>query len=95
MTAEGAYRCFFETYDKLEDNWQQQRLLLKPKYFENFDNDTKRMLEEESKVLRCVVDKVPDLREIEDCLAVVVDYRKDLLRSTNYWKILFQSRTNC
>ena len=28
MTAEGAYRCFFETYDNLEDNRQQQRLLL-------------------------------------------------------------------
>ena len=24
MTAEGAYRCFFETYDNLEDNRQQQ-----------------------------------------------------------------------
>ena len=52
MTAEGAYRCFFETYDNLEDNRQQQRLLLKPKYFESFDNDTKRMLEEKRKVLR-------------------------------------------
>ena len=80
MTAEGAYRCFFETYDNLEDNRQQQRLLLKPKYFESFDNDTKRMLEEKSKVLRCVVDKVPDLRDIEECCAVVVYYRKDTLR---------------
>ena len=75
MTAEGAYRCFFETYNR-----QQQRLLLKPKYFESFDNDTKRMLEEKSKVLRWVVDKVPDLQDIEDCRAVVVDYRKDTLR---------------
>ena len=32
------------------------------------------------KVLRWVVDKVPDLRDIEDCRAVVVDYRKDTLR---------------
>ena len=80
MTAEGAYRCFFETYDNLEDNRQQQRLLLKPKYFESFDNDTKRMLEEKRKVLRWVVDKVPDLRGIEDCRAIVVDYRKDTLR---------------
>ena len=80
MTAEGAYRCFFETYDNLEDNRHKQRLLLKPKYFENFDNDTKRMLEEKSKVLRWVVDKVPDLRDIEDCREVVVDYRKDTLR---------------
>ena len=80
MTAEGAYRCFFETYDNLEDNRQQQRLLLKPKYFESFDNDTKRMLEEKGKVLRWVVDKIPDLRFFENCRAVVVDYRKDTLR---------------
>ena len=80
MTAEGAYRCFFETYYNLEDNRQQQRLLLKPKYFESFDNDTKRMLEEKRKVLRWVVDKIPDLRFFENCRAVVVDYRKDTLR---------------
>ena len=70
MTAEGAYRCFFETYDNLEDNRQQQMLLLKPKYFESFDNDTKCMLEEKSKVLRWVVDKIPDLQDNEDCRAV-------------------------
>ena len=80
MTAEVAYRCFFETYDNLEVNRHQQRLLLKPEYFESFDNDTERMLEEKSKVLRWVVDKVPDLRDIEDCCAVVVDYRKDTFR---------------
>ena len=68
---------------ELEDNRQQQRLLLKPKYFESFDNDTKRMLEEKSKVLRWVVDKIPDLQDIEDCRAVVVDYRKDTLRWYN------------
>ena len=83
MTAEGAYRCFFETYDDLEDNRQQQRLLLKPKYFESFDNDTKRMLEEKRKVLRWVVDQIPDLQDFEDCRAVVVDYRKDTLRWYN------------
>ena len=80
MTAEDAHQCFFEKYDNLEDNQQQQSLLLKPKHFENFDNDIKRMLEEKSKVLRWVVDKVPDLRDIEDCRAVVFDYRKDTLR---------------
>ena len=80
MTAEGVYRCFFETYDNLEDNRQQQRLLSKPKYFKIFENDTKRMLEEKSKVLRWVVDKIPDLRFLEDCRAVVVDYQKDTLR---------------
>ena len=80
MTAEGAYQCFFEKYENLDDNLQQQRLLLKPKYFENFHNDNRRMLEEKYKVLRWVVDKVPDLRDIEDCRAVVVDYRKDTLQ---------------
>ena len=80
MTSEGAYRCFFEIYDNLEDNRQQQRLLLKPKYFESFENDTKRMLEQKRKVLRRVVDKVPDLRDIENCRAIVFDYRKDTLR---------------
>ena len=30
--------------------------------------------------MRWVVDKVPDLRDIEDCRAVVVDYRKDTMR---------------
>ena len=34
-------------------------------------------------VLRWVVDKVPDLRDIEDWRAVVVDYRKDALRGYN------------
>ena len=38
------------------------------------------MLEERSKVFRWVVDKVPDLRDIEDCRSVVVDYQKDTLR---------------
>ena len=61
MTAESAYRGFFETYDNLEANKKRQRLLLKPKYLEAFDNDTKRMLEEKSKVLERVVDKVPFL----------------------------------
>ena len=88
MTAEGAYQCFFETYDNLEDNRQRQRLLLKPKYFENFEIDTKRLLEEKSnlayireKSFAMVVDKVHDLRDIEKCRAVVVDYRKDSMRA--------------
>ena len=65
MTAESEYRGFFETYDHLEANRNLQRLLLKPKYLEAFDNDTKRMLEEKSKVLRSVVDKVQFFRDIE------------------------------
>ena len=38
---------------------------MKPKYFEKFDFDTKRMLEEKSNVLKCIVDKVSVLRDIE------------------------------
>ena len=65
MTAESSYRGFFQTYDNLEANRKQQRLLLKPKYLKAFDSDNKRMLEGKSKVLRSVVDKVPFLRDIE------------------------------
>ena len=61
MTAESAHQFFFETYDSLEDNTRQQRLLFKPKYLEAFDKETKRMLENKSKFLRRVVDKVPSL----------------------------------
>ena len=56
MTVEGAYRVFFETYDNLEANRKQRRLLLKPKYLEAYDNDTKRTFEEKSKDLRWVVE---------------------------------------
>ena len=49
MTAESAYRFFFETHDKLEANRKQQKLILKPKYLEAFDNATRRMLEKKSK----------------------------------------------
>ena len=38
--------------------------------------------------MRWVVDKVPDLRDIEDCGAVVVDYRKNTLR---WYKLLEDS----
>ena len=46
--AERAYQCFFETYDDLKKRRQQQRQLLKPKYLDSLDNDTKRILEEKS-----------------------------------------------
>ena len=52
VSAERAYQCFFETYDEMEENRQLQKLLLKPKFFEVLDNDTKRILEEKSQVLR-------------------------------------------
>ena len=45
MKVESSYLWFFETYDNIEDNRQQQKLLLKPKYIENCDNETKRLFE--------------------------------------------------
>ena len=81
MTAESAYRGFFETYDYLEANRKQQSLLLKPKYLEAFDSDTKRMLEEKSKVLRSVVEKVPFLRDIEMFRTDFSGYCEDTFRA--------------
>ena len=72
---------FFETCDKLEENRKQQRLLLEPKYFENFEIDTKRFLEEKSKVLRSVVGKVHFLRDIESFRKKVADCQKDTVRA--------------
>ena len=80
MNAKSAYRGFVETYDNLEANKRQKMLLLKPKYRESFDNDTKRMLEEKSKVLRWVVDKVPFLRVIEILRTEFFSYWKDIFR---------------
>ena len=81
VSAEKAHQCFFKTYDELKENRQQQRLILKPKFFESFDDDTNSMLEEKSKVLGWVVDKVPALQYIEIFRSEFVDCRKDKLRA--------------
>ena len=81
MTAESAYRVFFETYDNLEANRKQQRLLLKPKYLNAFDNGTKRMLEEKNKGLRWVVDELPSLRDIEKFRTEIVGYCENIFRA--------------
>ena len=81
ISAERAHKGFFETYDELEENRKQQNFLLKQKYFEKFDIDTKRLLEEKSKVLRWVVEKVPFLRDIEGFRTEVVDCRKYKVRA--------------
>ena len=52
-----------------------------PKYLEAFDNDTRRMLEEKSKVLRLVVEKVPFLPVIERFRTEFVDSRKGTIRA--------------
>ena len=81
MTLKGVYQFFFETYDKLEANKNQQRLLFKPKYLEAFDNDTKRVLEGKSKVLRWAVDEVPFLRDIEKFHTKYVGFCEDTFRA--------------
>ena len=81
VSTERAYQCFFETYDELEENRQQERLLLKPKFFEIFGNDTERILEEKSEVLRWLVEKVPFLRDIERFCTKLVDCPKETLRA--------------
>ena len=81
VSAETPYQCFFKTYDELDGNREQQRLILKPKYFKIFDNDTKRNLEEKSKILRWVVEKVPFLRDIERFRTELLDCRKNTIRA--------------
>ena len=39
VPVEKTYQGFFETYDELKENRQQQRLLMKLNFFENYDND--------------------------------------------------------
>ena len=81
ISAEILYKCIFKTYDELEENRKQQRLLLTQKNFEKLDIDTKRLLEEKSKVLRWVVEKVPFLRDIEGFRTEVINCRKDTVRA--------------
>ena len=81
MTAESAQRCFFETYDNLEDNRQQQRLLLKPNYLEAFKNDINRRLEQKSKFFVVENDELPLLRDTEN-------FRTKFL---GCWKNIFQA----
>ena len=50
-------------------------------YCENFDSDTKRLLEKKSKVLLCVVEKLPFLRDIDGFRTEVADCRQDTVRA--------------
>ena len=79
VTAERVYRSFFETYDELEENRQQQRQLLQPKYLENFDADTDRKMGERKNVLQWLVEKVPQLKKSEKCRTEVINC-KDAIR---------------
>ena len=55
VSAERVYQCFFETYDDLKKNIQQQRQLLKPKYLDSFDADTERKLSKRKETLKWIV----------------------------------------
>ena len=85
MTAKRAHRGFFETYDNLKDNRRQLRLLLKPNYLEAFDNDTKRMLEETSNVLKWTADKAAFLRDIVFFWTEFAGCWKKHCEETNLW----------
>ena len=50
MTGIQAYKCFYETFDRLAENRSDQLELLKPKYQDPFASDTKRMLDEKRKI---------------------------------------------
>ena len=50
MTGIQAYKRFYETFDRLEENRRDQMKLLKSKYQDPFASDTKRMLDEKKKI---------------------------------------------
>merc|ERR1711894_169293 len=60
MTGIQAYKRFYETFDRLEENRRDQMKLLKAKYQDPFASDTKRMLDEKKKILSWLLNDVPD-----------------------------------
>ena len=85
MTGVQAYKRFYETFDRLEENWSDQMKLLKSKYQDHFASDTKRMLDEKKKILSWLLKEVPDLRETVYGRNRVIDYRANTLQ---YYEIL-------
>ena len=80
MTGIQAYKCFYETFDQLEENRSNQMKLFNPKYQEPFASDTKRMLDEKRKILSWLLKEVPDLDDIIYGRSQVSDYRANTLR---------------
>ena len=80
MTGIQAYKRFYETFDRLEENRRDQMKLLKAKYQDPFASDTKRMLEEKNKILSWLLNKVPDLPTIVNLRSRASDYRANTLR---------------
>ena len=83
-----AYKCFYETFDRLAENRSDQLELLKPKYQDPFASDTKRMLEEKKKILSWLLNKVPDLPLIVNLRSRVSDYRANTLRYYEIWNMI-------
>ena len=79
VLVEKTCQCFFETYDNLKKNRQQQRQLLKRKYLQSFDGDNERSLGEKKKTLERLVEQIPKLGKIEGYRNTVLDTRKDTL----------------
>ena len=80
VPVEKAYQCFSETYDDLKKNRQQQRKILKPKYFTSFDGNTERQLAENEKTIEWLVEQIPRLRDNEEYRSCVPNQRKDTMR---------------
>ena len=80
VPVEKAYQCFSETYDYLKKNRQQQRKILKPKYFASFDGDTERQLGKNEKTIEWLVEQIPRLRDIEQYRSCVPNQRKDTMQ---------------
>ena len=85
VSAERAYRCFFETYDEPEDKRHQQRQCLKPKYSDSFVADTERKMHEKKKTFKWLVEQIANFeKKIELCRKEIVNHRKDNPRLTNW-----------
>ena len=80
MTGIQAYKCFYETFDRLAENRSDQLELLKPKYQDPFASDTKRMLDEKRKILSWLLKEVPDLLKIVNLRSRVSDNRENTLK---------------
>ena len=79
MYADRAYRCFFKTYDGLEENSRQRRQLLKPKYSDSFDANTEQQMGEKKVTLKWLVEQMPNFEKNELCSNETVTDWEDTL----------------
>ena len=76
MSAEKAYRCFFETYDKLEEKIQPQRQLLKQNYLEKLGVDSEQKLDENNKTLKWLFEQITKFEELKEYRSYDFNYRR-------------------